>query len=162
MSGEYLRQMSDDRFYELGVHALRKAAVNTQRYSLAYVKSALDTCKGKLKTFAELPPYAGFYFTEQVSYDPEAARKDFTPENRPRLARLREALGALAEFSAASLEASLKTAAAELGVKAGVLVHPVRLACTGKTIGPSLYHLMEVLGKDRCLERLDRALALIA
>ena len=51
-----------------------------------------------------------------------------------------------------------KATAKELGVKAGVLVHPTRLACTGKQIGPSLYHLMEVLGKDRTLARLSRAL----
>ncbi|MCX7866504.1 MAG: hypothetical protein N2438_05195 [Limisphaera sp.] len=38
-------------------------------------------------------------------------------------------------------------------------MHPLRLACTGRTAGPSLYHLMEVLGRSRVLERLDRALA---
>ena len=46
-------------------------------------------------------------------------------------------------------------------MKTGVLVHPTRLACTGKTAGPSLYHLLEVLGKERVLARLERALALI-
>ncbi|MEK7686459.1 MAG: hypothetical protein AAB466_13670 [Verrucomicrobiota bacterium] len=51
--------------------------------------------------------------------------------------------------------------AAELGVKAGVLVHPARLACTGQAAGPSLYHLLEVLGKKRVLDRLDRALAVM-
>jgi glutamyl-tRNA synthetase len=40
----------------------------------------------------------------------------------------------------------------------GALVHPVRLACTGRSVGPSLYHLMEVLGRERVLARLDRAL----
>jgi len=40
-----------------------------------------------------------------------------------------------------------------------VLVHPTRLACTGNPAGPSLYHLLEVLGKERVLQRLDRALA---
>ena len=47
----------------------------------------------------------------------------------------------------------------ELGVKVGVLVHPARLACTGRAVGPSLYHLIEVLGRDRVMARLDRALA---
>jgi glutamyl-tRNA synthetase len=44
-------------------------------------------------------------------------------------------------------------------VKNGVLVHPTRLACCGTTAGPSLYHLIEILGKNRVLERIDRALA---
>ena len=44
-------------------------------------------------------------------------------------------------------------------MKTGPFVHPVRLACTGRTAGPSLYHLLEVLGKDRVMERMGRALA---
>jgi glutamyl-tRNA synthetase len=44
-------------------------------------------------------------------------------------------------------------------VKIGVLVHPTRLACTGSTVGPSLYHLLEVLGKERVLKRFEQAMA---
>ena len=72
--------------------------------------------------------------------------------------KLRDAFGKLASFDAASLEAALKAVAGELGVKAGVLVHPVRLACTGNPSGPSLYHLLEVLGKDKAMQRIERAL----
>ena len=54
-----------------------------------------------------------------------------------------------------SIEAALKGTAAALGVKVGVLVHPTRLALTGAAAGPSLYHLMEVLGKKTVLERID-------
>ena len=46
-----------------------------------------------------------------------------------------------------------------IGVKAGVLVHPVRLACTGNPSGPSLYHLLEVMGKERVMGRIEKALA---
>ena len=51
-----------------------------------------------------------------------------------------------------------KAIATELGVKAGVLVHPVRLACTGNPSGPSLYHLLEVIGKEKVMGRIGRAL----
>jgi glutamyl-tRNA synthetase len=71
--------------------------------------------------------------------------------------KLRDAFGKLATFDAASLEAALKATAAELGVKAGVLVHPVRLACTGNPSGPSLYHLLEVMGKEKVMARIERA-----
>jgi len=64
----------------------------------------------------------------------------------------------LATFKSSDIEATLKATAKELGVKAGVLVHPTRMACTGKPIGPSLYHLMQVLGKDRTLARIGHAL----
>jgi len=127
------------------------------------VKAALDTCKEKVKVLSALGDFCDFYFVEEIpEYDREAAKKDFVPENKPRLAALRNALVQLPGFDPASLEGALKTVAQEVGVKPGVLVHPTRLACTGKTIGPSLYHLLAVLGRDRVVPRLDRALARIS
>jgi len=157
LHGEYIRLMSNERFYELALPALARAGYDTSQYPPAYVKAALDTCKGKKRLFSELADYGGFYFVEEVAYEREAAAKDFTPENRERLKQLREVFAGLATFDAATLENSLKETAKQLGVKAGALVHPTRLACTGKTAGPSLYHLLEVLGKERVLRRLDRA-----
>jgi glutamyl/glutaminyl-tRNA synthetase len=114
--------------------------------------------KEKPKTFAELPGWCDFYFKDEFSFAPEAVERDFVPANRDKLTTLRDALERLSLFRAAEIEAALKATAKSLGVKAGVLVHPTRLACTGRQIGPSLYHLMEVLGKDRTLGRIGRAL----
>jgi glutamyl/glutaminyl-tRNA synthetase len=69
---------------------------------------------------------------------------------------LRDTLAQLPKFDADSLNSTMKAFAAQSGASIGALVHPTRLACTGKTVGPSLYHLMEVLGKERVLKRLDR------
>jgi glutamyl-tRNA synthetase len=159
LQGEYCRELSNERFYELAVHALAKAGLDTSKYNISYVKAALDTCKGKIKTFSELPAYGGFYFTEEIAYDPEALQKSFVPENRPRVEKLRDAFAKLDPFNAAAVEAALKATATELGVKVGVLVHPVRLATTGHAHGPSLYHLLEVLGKDKTLQRIEKALS---
>jgi glutamyl-tRNA synthetase len=158
LQGEYCRELPNDRFYELAVHALGKAGLDTNKLDVHYVKAALDTCKGKIKTFSELPGYAGFYFKDTVEYDAEAVKKDFVPENKPRLEKLRDAFVHAPAFNAESLEAALKETAKALGVKAGVLVHPCRLAVTGKTSGPSLYHLLQVLGKERVMARIERAL----
>lgn len=158
LQGEYTRELSDDRFNELCVHALAKAGLDTNAFPLDYVKAALSTCKGKFKLFSELPAYGGFYFKDQFDYDPEAAKKSFVPENKPRVEKLRDAFAKADPFNAATLEAALKATAAELGVKAGVLVHPIRLACTGNPAGPSLYHLMEVLGKEKVMGRIEWAL----
>lgn len=158
LAGEYVREMDNERFYELSIHALARAGLDTNKYPTSYVRAALDTCKGKFKLFGELPAYAGFYFREEVSYDPEVAQRDFTPENKPRLARLREALSKLEPFEADPIGLTFKSVAQELGVKTGVLVHPARLACCGATAGPSLYHLMAILGQPRVLQLLDRAL----
>jgi glutamyl-tRNA synthetase len=158
LQGEYARELSDDRFYELAVHAFAKLKIDTNKFPLSYVKAALDTCKGKFKLFSELPGYAGFYFTDKIEYNAEAAKRDFVPENKPRLQKLRDAFAAAPEFKAATLEVALKETAKALGVKAGVLVHPCRLAMTGNTAGPSLYHLLEVLGKEKVMQRIERAI----
>jgi glutamyl-tRNA synthetase len=162
LNGEYVRELGDDRFYELSVHALARAGLDTNKFPLEYVKAALDTCKGKFKLFTELPAYGGFYFKDEIAYDPEGAKKSFVPENKPRVEKLCDAFGKLAAFDAASLEAALKAVAAELGVKVGVLIHPTRLAVTGNPNGPSLYHVLEVLGKETTLARIERALKLFA
>jgi glutamyl-tRNA synthetase len=157
LDGEYIREMSDDRFRELGEQALRRAGFALGNYSVDYIRAALGTCKGKIKRFGELGAYAGFYFVPAVTIAPEAA-KEFTQEVRARLKRFRDALVILREFNAANIEATLKGVATELGVKAGLLVHPARLACTGGVAGPSLYHLLEILGKDSVLKRMDAVL----
>lgn len=158
LQGEYCRDLAPERFYELGVHAFAKAGVDTNQFDTAYVKAALDTCRGKIKTFAELPAYAGFYFKNELTYEPEAAKKAFVADNKLRVEKVRDAFGKLATFDAASIEAALKATAAELGVKVGVLIHPTRLATTGNPNGPSLYHLLEVLGKDKVLARIEKAM----
>lgn len=162
LQGEYCRELPDDRFYELSVHALAKKGIDTNKFDVRYVKAALDTCKGKIKTFGELPAYAGFYFRDEITYDTESAKKSFIPENKLRLEKLRDTFAKTDPFNAATIETMLKATATELRVKAGVLVHPVRLAVTGNPSGPSLYHLLEVIGKKQTLARIEKAIAAIA
>jgi glutamyl-tRNA synthetase len=76
------------------------------------------------------------------------------------LLAVREAFAALDKFDAAELEATLKATAARLGIKPAALIHPTRLAVTGSNAGPSLYHLLEILGKEKVLARIDQALAM--
>jgi glutamyl-tRNA synthetase len=110
--------------------------------------------------FSEIPSYAGFFFKPEVHFKGDIA-KVFAPEDKLRLKKIRDAFAQLPAFDADSIGNSLKSVAAELGVKTGVLVHPTRMACTGSDVGPSLYHLLEVLGKERVLRRLDAVLAKI-
>jgi nondiscriminating glutamyl-tRNA synthetase len=160
MTGEYIRNVTPERYVELGERQLRQAGVDLARFSPDYVRAALLTCRERIKRYAELMPWVDFYFVDEIDLSPEVLAKDFAPENRARLRQLREALAGLDIFSASTIEGTLKSVASSLGIKAGPLVHPTRVACTGKTVGPSLYHLMEVLGKAQVLKRLDRALVL--
>jgi glutamyl-tRNA synthetase len=159
LNGEYARELSDEKFYELAVARLKLSGVKLADYPEQYVRAALQTCKGKINTFDELPTYCGFYFTDDFDYDPQSAAKHFTPENKLRLEAVRDSLSSLEKFDAAEIEGALKTTAAKLGIKIGAIVHPTRLAATGSNVGPSLYHLLEVLGKDKVLARIDRALS---
>ena len=162
LNGEYAREVSGERFYDLARQALARAGVDTSRFDDSYVRAALDTCAGKFRIFAELPPYCGFYFRDDFPYNDEGVAKHFTSENKPRLQALRDAFAALEAFDAATLETTLKATAVQLGIKAGPLVHPTRLAVTGSNAGPSLYHLLEILGREKVLARIDRALAKIS
>ena len=159
LNGEYVRELSDERFQELGRQALEKEGIDLSKFSAEYVRAALETCKGKFRIFNELPVYGGFYFRDEIEHNPEGVAKHFIPENKPRLEAVRAAFASLENFDAANLETTLKATAAHLGVKVGALVHPTRLAVTGSNAGPSLYHLLEILGKGKSLARIDRALA---
>ena len=147
-------------FPALASIALARAGIDTSKFPDDYVRAALDTCKGKFRIFSELPAYGGFYFTDEIRFQPEGVAKHFIAENKPRLQALRDAFAVLENFDATSIEATLKATAAQLGVKVGALVHPARFAVTGSNAGPSLYHLLEILGKAKVLARIDRALSL--
>ena len=158
LNGEYARELPDERFRALAEIALQRAGLDTSKFSRDYVRAALDTCKGKTRIFSELPAYAGFYFTDEIDYHPEGVAKHFTAENKSRLQVLRDAFASVENFDAASLETVLKSTANTLGIKAGALVHPTRLAVTGSNAGPSLYHLLEILGRAKVMARMDAAL----
>ena len=160
LNGEYLRDLPDARFQELALMTLSRAHIDPTNFSEEYVRAALDTCKGKFKTLNELPAYCGFYFTDEIAYNPEGVAKHFVAENKPRLLALRDAFAALENFDATTIETTLKATAAQFGVKVGALVHPTRLAVTGSNAGPSLYHLLEILGKEKVLARMDHALGM--
>jgi glutamyl-tRNA synthetase len=160
LNGEYARELRDEKFYELAVARLKMSGVKLDNFTEQYVHAALQTCKGKINTFDELLAYCGFYFTDDFEYDPQSAAKHFTPENEPLLKAVRDTLSSLEKFEAAEIEAALKSTAAKFGIKLGAIVHPTRLAATGSTVGPSLYHLLVVLGKEKVLARIDRALTL--
>jgi len=147
MNGEYIRAMSLDRFIEL---ARPFAGGHDDPQVVGLVKE-------KIKLLKELPDWINYFFTEDYPFDPEAVKKSCSaPQTSERLTRLADKFGAVGSWDAANLEAALKALAAEMGVKTGELIHPCRVAVSGKSAGPSLYHMLEVLGRDRVLARLRR------
>ncbi len=159
LNGEYIKLMNLARFEQLAVPALARVGLKVGGHNSTYISAALATCKEKVKLFSEVPTFADFYFKESIEFDRAAVQSEFTSETKERLAKLREGFAQVEPFTAAQLQAKLQAVAGALGVKSGTLVHPIRLAATGKAVGPSLYHLLEVLGKERVLRRIDHVLA---
>jgi len=120
----------------------------------------LALAQPKIKHLSDLPSWVLFFFTEEFPIDPEAAEKVLQKAGaKSRIESLIAALKPLPEWRHGELEATLKSTAATLEVKAGELVHPARVAVSGRSVGPGLYEMLELLGKDRVLARLARAAA---
>jgi glutamyl-tRNA synthetase len=169
---EYIKMMDLERFSAFAEQALRDLGIEVTVYPKEYRLAAFSTVREKVKQFGppnetylrmlqekgkqlhDVRTFTDFYFLEQVRVE-DASRKDITDESKRVVGRLKSTLEAAADFKADTINGILKQTAADLGLKIGLLVHPTRLACTGKTVGPSLYHLMEVLGRERVLKRLQ-------
>jgi glutamyl-tRNA synthetase len=161
LNGEYIRAMPLDRFIELAKPFLapdgRRTATDRPADD-AYTRSVLGLIKEKVKLLKELPDRVDHFYTEDFPFDPEAVKKSCSaPQTSARLTKLAEKFATVSDWRAEALEATLKALVVELGVKTGELIHPCRVAVSGKAAGPSLYHMLEVLGPDRVLARLRRA-----
>jgi len=161
LNGQYIAQMSLDRFVELSRPFLEKA--NIRSPDEQYLRAVLAIVKGKIKLFRDVPEWTRYFFTEDYEFDPVAVEKSLSkPESLEWLGALRKEFETLEKWDCASLESTLKQLAQKLGCKTGDLVHPARVAVSGRSVGPSLYHMLEVMGKERVLKRFDRAISKVA
>jgi glutamyl-tRNA synthetase len=158
INGEYFRAATVETLVPLAETMLRKAGVLPEVYDPAYFRAALAIVKEKIKLGRELPDWMNYFFNEEFAYDPDAVKKVFTPEGLGHLRKLQADLEGAEAFDAAGLEQRFKALAAGANLKVGALIHPARLAVSGKPVGPSLYHLLEVLGRERVLKRFRRTL----
>lgn len=155
LNAQALMHMPMERYLVLARPWLEKAGITASDADLTPV---LALVKEKVKFLTELPDWIGFFFTEEYVFQPDAAEKLRKPGALEKLVQLKEAYLALPTWEAATLEAKLKEVATAAGVKAAEFVHPARTSVSGKTVGPSLYHMLEVLGRDRVIARFQRAL----
>ena len=157
LNGQYVFQMPLSRFRELSEPFVRKAGITIS--DEVYFLKVLEIVKEKIKLFRDVPDWIGYFFTESYPFDPEAVTKTLKRSGAlDRLRRLRQRYGGEEDWSAAALEAALKQLGTEIGCKTGELVHPARVAVSGRSVGPSLYHMLEVMSKPRVLQRMDRAI----
>ncbi len=160
LNGQHILAMSLARFTELAVPFVEKAGINYGTNEA--LEKALAIVKPKIKHLSDVPAWIGFLFTEDFPIEPESLEKLKKPGALDRLKSLSEAFASLTEWTHPALEAKLKETATTLGVKTGELVHPARVAASGKSVGPGLYEMLEVLGRDRVLSRFAKAATLAA
>lgn len=158
MNGQYLAQMPLERFAELSLPFIEKAGINFG--SREALLPALALVKEKVKHLSDVPSWIDFFFTEEYAWDPASVDKSLRADGAlERLHVLGDRLSRVEPWTAENIEAAFKDLASTLGVKTALLVHPARVASTGRSVGPSLYHLLELLGRDRVLARFSRARA---
>jgi glutamyl-tRNA synthetase len=129
--------------------------------AVATVRQVIEAAGDRLKVAGDILVYADFFLMDEPPMDEAAVAKRLA---KPGTAALLKAYAATIEsleaFEPEPLEAALKQVVSDAGVKAGDLVHAVRVAVSGKTVGPGLYESLAILGREKSLARLTRALPL--
>ncbi|MCD9087642.1 glutamate--tRNA ligase [Stenotrophomonas sp. SY1] len=112
----------------------------------------------RVQTLKEMAEKAVVWYTPLTEYDEAAVAKHFKPGADAPLAKARELLAALPEWSAETVSAALHDAAAQLEMGMGKVAQPLRVAITGTQVSPDISHTVYLAGRDEALKRIDAAL----
>lgn len=161
MNGVYIRALAPEALFAQAVPFLQKAGLVSESPApaeRAYVLQVLKLEQERIKLLSEAPALTDFFFGDLPQYDDAAVEKRLrTPQAVPVLDAVLRGFSALENWDASGVEEAVRAAAEELGVKAGEVIHPTRVAATGRMVGPSLFDALAVLGRDRVLQRIRYA-----
>ena len=128
----------------------------------AWFARAVDLIRPRTRLLGDFTTWARAFFADDFGYDADAREKFWKDERLPAmLAKLADALDALPDWNHDACDATSRAVAAAEGVKAGLLINATRVAIVGRAVAPPLFDTMVVLGKDRVVERLRRAVPLV-
>jgi len=129
----------------------------------AWLEHAVDLIRPRARLLTDFTTWARAFFTDDFDYNAAAREKFWKDERLPgMLAKLADALAALPEWTHDACDAALRRLAEAEGVKAGLLINATRVAIVGRAVAPPLFETMVVLGKDRVVARIRRALPVLA
>jgi len=157
MNGQYLMRMTADQLYPHLLPFLGEPA-----RPLDELRTIIELHKMRARTLRELAEQMAIYFAgdDAIEYDAEAVKKHIKGDDLAgRLSALHETLASTEPFDVTTSEAALRTLAETQGISAAKLIHPLRLALTGKAASPPVFDVAVVLGKERSLQRLQRLIA---
>ena len=121
----------------------------------------VEAAGDRLKIAGDILAYADFFFVadDKLVYDEKDFQKRVARRSQGVLSKFRDVLAASEPFEVGPLEEALKQFIEAQGIKIGDIVHALRIAVTGKSVGPGVYDCLAILGRDSCVARIDRALA---
>ena len=126
-----------------------------------WLEGMIATLRERAKTLAEMVDLARFYLSDEIELEAKAAKKFFTDGIAPALSQLIQRLGGLKDFNAQAIEQAFSEILTAKNLSLGDLAQPVRVALTGSAASPGIYEVIAVLGKERTLKRLQKAVEYI-
>ncbi len=158
MNGEYMLKLPAKEFEALAFHALEKAGVEAEP---EYARQVFGLIRERVKTVADIVPMVGYFFSDDFEYDEKAVRKKLQKDGvRKILEQVKEIFQSLEVFDEAGTDRVLHDFIAESGLGFGAVMAPMRIALCGVQSGPELFPMLEILGRERVLARIDRTIAL--
>lgn len=154
MNGTYLRQLPLERLARQAAPLLTEAGYDN--VDLVYLEAVIDLVKERINFVTDIPRFADYMFGPIGAFDEEYAAKHWKPETSPQMLELANRFDGLdvAGWTIERIESVVRGFAEELATSAGKLIHPMRLAITGKRVGAGMFETMAVLGREQSIERL--------
>jgi glutamyl-tRNA synthetase len=156
LNSHYIKESTDQELGVLLAPFLQERGF--QDLDLNYVAKCTGTLKMRSKTLVEMAEAADFYLQEEVTYQPEAVKKFFSPQVIPSLEAVIGELSKPGTWDEPALETAFKRVIDRTGATMKQIAPPLRLALTGKTASPGLFEVMAAMGKERTQKRLNQAL----
>ena len=155
MNNQYLKIEDAQRLTdELIPLLIEKKYIDKDNVNRNYIVSLVALFKARLTTINDFVDWADFFFLKDIEIDPQAKEKYLAKDLSKEFSLFLKRLEALTDFNIVNIEAEFRSLVKELNLEAKALVHPIRVALTGKTIGPGLFEVIYYLGKERAKERL--------
>ncbi|MGI1691564.1 glutamate--tRNA ligase [Thermoanaerobacter uzonensis] len=162
INGHYIRNYDLDKLTEAVIPFLKAKNLIREDFDYDYIKKIVSAVREREKTLVDIADAMSYYFTEVNEYEEKGVKKYFTKEKVVDI--LRKAVVILKKvepFNKFTTEESYRKLVEELQISSGELFHPTRLAISGRTFGPGLFDIMELLGKERTIERIEKAIDFI-
>ncbi len=163
MNGEYVRKMPLENLVEAAEHWLKKTdwfAKLNELEDNESLKKAVALEHEKIKLLSDVPGLIDFFFKDDIEYDQKALDKILSKNKNAVdiLKEILERLRAEENFTAVNLENLVRRFAEEKNIKTGEVFHPLRIAVSGRTTGPGLFTMLELLGKKKVDRRINQTL----